>query len=345
MPRVWVHEETRVRYVLGQPVRVPHRNHLVLEALHNQRGMTNALQVGKALARQPLPLAKRGQLCACNVRPGGRLAVFSSLHQSRDERLAGGLARRRRREEDLLQDGKPAMLRILEVLREARLLEVHDGLAAARSRADEDHTTKDRRPVLGHLLGDHTTEREPEHVAGLYAKPVEKGHGVFCHSGNRLRDVAGGTPNAGVVEEDYLPSGGKRISYRWIPVVERPGEVLQAEQRQARSIAEPPVGVGLAVHLQELGGSGRSKHITHPFASRLPSCSRATATSSALVCARPPRPQPPSGASVSSTQIRSFTDSSVAAAPTIRVSSATTASCFSRPKPPAFVSTCTRTHA
>src|SRR6266850_6075251 len=137
--------------------------------------MTNALQVGKALAHQPLPLAKRGQLCAGNVRPGGRLAVFRSLHQSPDERLAGGLAGGRGCKEDLLQDGKPAILRILEVLREARLLEMHDVLTAARSRANEDHTTKDGRSVLGHLLGDHTTERETENVAGLYAKSVKKG--------------------------------------------------------------------------------------------------------------------------------------------------------------------------
>src|SRR5213594_2917702 len=102
------------------------------------------------------------------------------------------------------------------------LLEMHDVLTAARSRAHEDQTTKDRRSVLGHLLGDHPTERETENVAGLYSKSVKKGHGVFCHSGDRLRDVAGGTPNAGVVEEDYVPTGGKRISHRWIPVVERP---------------------------------------------------------------------------------------------------------------------------
>src|SRR5258705_390043 len=159
------------------------------------------------------------------------------------------------------------ILWILDMLREARLLEVHDVLAAARSRAHEDHTTKDRRPVLGHLLGDHPTERETENVARLYSKSVQKGHGVFCHSGDRLRDVAGGTPNAGVVEEDYFPSGGKRISHRWIPVVERPGEVLQAEQRQPRAIAEPPVGVRMAVRLKELRGSGRCEGITHPFAS------------------------------------------------------------------------------
>src|SRR5258705_690432 len=95
-----------------------------MEALHNQGGMTNALQVGKALARVALPLAKRGQLCAGNVRPGGRLAVFLALHQSRDERRAGGLARRRRREEDLLQDGVATIMWVLEILREARLLDM-----------------------------------------------------------------------------------------------------------------------------------------------------------------------------------------------------------------------------
>src|SRR5712675_2296427 len=136
MPRVWVREQDGVRQVLGQPVGVAHRNHLVMEALHHQRGMTNALQVSEALAREPLPLAKRGQLCAGNIRPGGWFAVFLPQHQSRDERLAGGLARRRRREEDLSQDRVAAILWILDVLREAWLLEMHDVLTAARSGAD-----------------------------------------------------------------------------------------------------------------------------------------------------------------------------------------------------------------
>src|SRR5258708_4287727 len=100
--------------------------------------MTNALQVGEALAREPLPLAKRGKLCGANVRSGGRLAVVLALQQSCDKRRTGGLARDRRREEDLLQHGIAAILRILDVLREARLLEMHDVLAAARSCADED---------------------------------------------------------------------------------------------------------------------------------------------------------------------------------------------------------------
>src|SRR5712671_5390364 len=99
--------------------------------------MTNSLQVGEALSREALPLAERGQLCAANVRPGGRLAVVLSPHQSRGERRAGSLARCRRCEEDLLQYVIATILWILKVLRQARLLEVHDVLAAARSCADE----------------------------------------------------------------------------------------------------------------------------------------------------------------------------------------------------------------
>jgi len=40
-------------------------------------------------------------------------------------------------------------------------------------------------------------------VAGLYSKSVKKDHGVFFIP-RSLRDVAGGTPNAGVVEQDCL---------------------------------------------------------------------------------------------------------------------------------------------
>src|SRR5690242_3860585 len=109
-----------------------------MEALHDQCGVTHASQVGEALASEALPLAEGGYLRLGHVRPGGRVAVVLSLHQSRDERLPSRLARGRRREEDFLEDGVAAIPRILEVLCEARFLEVHDVLAAARSRADED---------------------------------------------------------------------------------------------------------------------------------------------------------------------------------------------------------------
>src|ERR1700674_1553410 len=122
--------------------------------------MTNALQVGEALAGETFPLAKRRDLCGTNIRSRRRLAVVLSLHQSRDERRASRLTRCCRREEDLLENCIALILWILDVLRQARLLEMHDVLAAARSRADKDHATKDRRPVLRHLLGDHAAEGE-----------------------------------------------------------------------------------------------------------------------------------------------------------------------------------------
>src|SRR2546427_6708847 len=50
----------------------------------------------------------------------------------------------RRREEDLLQDGVATILWILDMLREARLLEMHDVLTAARSRANEDRSEERR---------------------------------------------------------------------------------------------------------------------------------------------------------------------------------------------------------
>src|SRR5262249_47313824 len=154
-----------IRQVLGQPVRVAHRNHLVMEALHNQGWVMYAFQVDEALAGVALPLAKSGYLRLGNVRPGGRVAVVLSLHQSRDERLASSLARGRRCEEDLLEHGIAAIPRILERLYEARFLEVHDVLAATRSRADEDHPTNDRRTVLRYLLGDHSAEGETKDIA------------------------------------------------------------------------------------------------------------------------------------------------------------------------------------
>src|SRR2546425_11091458 len=60
------------------------------------------------------------------------------------------------------------------------------------------------------------------------------------------------------------------------------------------------------------------------------SAARAKATMSALVFAWPSMPQPPSGDSVISTQVRSTRLGSPAAATTMSVSSLTTPSCFAR---------------
>ena len=75
---VRVREQRGIRQVFGQPVRVAHRNHLVMEALHDQRGMAEAFQVGEPLTAEMLPLAKRGCLRLGYVRAGGRFTVVLS---------------------------------------------------------------------------------------------------------------------------------------------------------------------------------------------------------------------------------------------------------------------------
>ncbi|MDB4963644.1 MAG: Lysophospholipase [Myxococcales bacterium] len=65
-----------------------------------------------------------------------------------------------------LVDGVSAKERIAEVLRDLGLVEVHDVLSAARGGPDEDHATKDRRPLLRHDLRDHAAERVAQHIAG-----------------------------------------------------------------------------------------------------------------------------------------------------------------------------------
>ena len=136
--------------------------------------------------------------------------------------------------------------------RQARFLEVHDVLAASRRGPDEDHPPEDRRPVLHHLKRDHPAERVPEDIAPADSECLEKGHGVPRHCRDRRRYLPAGAADAGVVEQDDLSSSRERIGHRWIPVVERSGEVLQEEQWQPRAVAESPVRVRMVIHLEKL---------------------------------------------------------------------------------------------
>ena len=162
--RIRVHQQGGVRQVLGQPVRVAHRNHLVVEALHDQCGVTQASQVREALAGEALPLAERGNLRLATFGPeGGSRSSFRCISLAMNASPAAWLVRVGVKK--IFSRRRSRVPRILEVLGEARFFEVHDVLAAARRRTDEDHPTKDRRPVLRDLLGDHAAEREPEDVA------------------------------------------------------------------------------------------------------------------------------------------------------------------------------------
>src|SRR4029434_5810538 len=117
--------------------------------------MSDCFQIRKAVARESFPLAEGSELRRGDLRSGGWVEIVGALSQPCDERLSGSLARFRGREEDPRQASVSTQMRILEELREARLLEVHDVFAASRRRADEDHPAKHRRPILRDLLRDH----------------------------------------------------------------------------------------------------------------------------------------------------------------------------------------------
>jgi len=104
---------------------------------------------------------------------------------------------------------------------------MHDVLTA-RGAVQQDHPTKIEGRSWAICWAITPTSEKPRTSAGLYAKSVKKGHCMILSIPATFRDVAGGTPNRRCRRDD-LPSEGKRgISHRWIPVVERPREVLHA---------------------------------------------------------------------------------------------------------------------
>ncbi len=227
MPCVGVRKQDGIGQVLAQSVRVGYGNHLVVDTIHDEHRMADGLELCESVALECLPLPERRNLRVRDIRARDGVAILFALQEPLDERLGRRLARGRRPEEDLLQDVVPLVRRVLNVFREVRLFDVHDVLAAARGGPHQDHSPKNRRPILHHLKRDHPAEGVPEDVAPFDSKRLQKGQWMSRHFGNRRRDVAARAPHACVVEENDLPSGGERIGHRGIPVVQRPREVLK----------------------------------------------------------------------------------------------------------------------
>ena len=156
--RVGIGQEYRIRQVLLQPVGIADRNHFVVNAIHHERRLRDALQIRKTIATELLPLAKGRHLRAGHDWTGRWIAVFSPQCDSANECFAGGLTHIGEREEDLLQDRIALQVRVIELGGQSRFVQVHDVLATARRRANEDHPSKDRRPIQHHLLCDHAAE-------------------------------------------------------------------------------------------------------------------------------------------------------------------------------------------
>jgi hypothetical protein len=99
---VRVREKYGVRKVLGQPIGVRDGNHFVVDAIHYERGLMDALEIAEAGSRRLLPLPERRHLCGDDVPSGSGVEILGSLCKPLDKRSTGRLARRSRREENLL---------------------------------------------------------------------------------------------------------------------------------------------------------------------------------------------------------------------------------------------------
>jgi hypothetical protein len=56
---VWVDEKYGVRKILGQPIRVRHGNHHVVDAIDDKRGLADASEMFEASLRRPAPTPGR----------------------------------------------------------------------------------------------------------------------------------------------------------------------------------------------------------------------------------------------------------------------------------------------
>src|SRR3984885_8549800 len=120
MSSIGIDQQDRVRQVVGQPVRVSHRNHLVVDAVHHKRGLANGSQIGKSLAFEGFPLTECRYLSGRDLRTRGWIEVVFALGEPLDKGLTQGLTRGRRCEEDLFQNVVSSVRWILNGLRQAR---------------------------------------------------------------------------------------------------------------------------------------------------------------------------------------------------------------------------------
>jgi hypothetical protein len=127
-----------------------------MNAVHDERGLTDVSQVRETIACKFLPVAKRCHLSSGHRRSGTRVPILFALRKPFDEGCTSCLARLGRRKEDLLQKRISSKIHIREVFCQAGFLETHDVLSAAGCRADEDHPANDRGTTLRHLLRDHS---------------------------------------------------------------------------------------------------------------------------------------------------------------------------------------------
>lgn len=90
---VRIGEKHGVRKILGQPIGVRDGNHLVVDAVHDECGLMNVLEIPEARSGRLLPFTERRDLRCGDVRSGWCVEILSALSKPPDERSACRLAR------------------------------------------------------------------------------------------------------------------------------------------------------------------------------------------------------------------------------------------------------------
>jgi hypothetical protein len=105
--------------------------------VYDEGRLVDRLQVAERLACNALPFAESCHLRRRDLGPGRVVQIICALGESGDEGFTGALARFCRRKKNLLQNRVSPQLWIAQELLERWLLQVHDVLAAAGSRRNE----------------------------------------------------------------------------------------------------------------------------------------------------------------------------------------------------------------
>jgi hypothetical protein len=79
-------------------------------------------------------------------------------------------------------------------------VEVHNVLTAPRTGADQNQLAKDRGAFEGHLLRNHSAEREAEHIACLQFQTVQESECMRRHAGDGRGYGTARATDAGVLE-------------------------------------------------------------------------------------------------------------------------------------------------
>src|SRR5271154_108854 len=99
MPGVGVGQQHGVRQVLAQHVRIPDRNHIVEDPVHDETRLSYFAELAEALAVEMLPGTKRRDLSHGNLWAGQGLTILLTFCEPRRESLACRLTRLAWREE------------------------------------------------------------------------------------------------------------------------------------------------------------------------------------------------------------------------------------------------------